>query len=198
MRQQILWGERVSGASYPFPVADLEKLPDDGYTYEVVEGVLIRMPGSGYDASKIAALLIHLLLSFVIPRKLGDVTGADGTYDLTQPGATVETALIPDVAFVQATRAPARNPGYAKLAPDLVAEVASPSQYRPEMNAKAQLYLERGVRLVWVLWPQRQEVDICRPDSPQSPVATLGIADSLNGFDILPGFACPLADLFTA
>lgn len=196
MQQKTLWGERVHGAAYPFRVADLAHLPDDEYTYEIVEGELIRMPGSGIDASRIALRLAAFLLVFVTSRNLGDVTGADGTYDLTRPGESAETALVPDVAFVQAGRLPTRNPGYGKLAPDLVAEVASPSQYRPEMADKAKLYLDRGVRLVWVLWPNRQEADVWRPASPQAPVATLGIADSLDGYDVVPGFTCPLADLF--
>ena len=114
MQQKTLWGERVPGAPYPFHVADLEKLPDDGYTYEIVE----------------------------------------------------------------------------------VAEVVSPSQYRPEMDAKAQLYLDRGVRLVWIIWPNRQEVDVWRPISPQAPIAILSLGDILDGLDVLPGFTCPLADLF--
>jgi hypothetical protein len=28
------------------------------------------------------------------------------------------------------------------------------------------------------------------------PVATLGIGDVLDGYDVLPGFTCPLADIF--
>ncbi len=195
MQQKTLWGERVPGVPYPFYAADLEKLSDDGYTYEIVEGELIRM-SSGIDASEIAARLVFYLMGFVLPRKLGRVIGPDGTYDVTRPGELVETVLVPDAAFVQAGRLPTRNPGYGKLAPDLVGEVVSPSQYRPEMDDKARLYLERGVRLIWMLWPSRQEADLWRPTSPQAPVATLRLGDGLDGLDVLPGFTCPLADLF--
>jgi len=31
---------------FPFRVADLKRLPDDGYTYEIVEEELLRMPAS--------------------------------------------------------------------------------------------------------------------------------------------------------
>ena len=195
MRQQVLWGERVIGAPYPFKIADLATLPDDIYTYEIVEGELIRMPGSGFDASKIAMLLGHYLLSFVLPSNLGDVTGPDGTYDLTRPGDPADTALVPDVAFVSAGRVMGRMTGYPQIVPDLVAEVVSPSQYRPEMARKAALYIERGVRLVWIIWPSRQEVDVWRPSSPGAPVATLSVADNLDGLDVLPGFTLPIRDL---
>ena len=196
MQQQVLWGERVIGAPYPFPVADLLKLPDDGYTHEIVEGVLIKMPGSGIDASRVAARLLSALLVYAEAHGLGDVLGADATYDLTRPGDPTVTALVPDVSFVQAGRLPMRNPDYGKLTPDLAAEVVSPSQYRPEMADKARLYIERGVRLVWILWPNRQEVDVWRPVSPAAPVATLTVNDTLDGLDVLPAFTLPIRKLF--
>ena len=114
---------------------------------------------------------------------------------MTRPGDSADTALVPDSAFVAAGRLTGRVTGYAKIAPDLVAEVASPTQYHPEMNAKAQFYVERGVRLVWVIWPSSQTVGVWRPTSPAAPVATLGIADHLDGLDVLPGFSLPLRDL---
>ena len=117
------------------------------------------------------------------------------------PGATTETALIPDVAFVRAGRLPplasAEANAIPHLAPDLVAEIASPSQFRPEMAAKAQRYLAAGVRLVWVVWPKYQQVDLWRPGSATPLVATLAAGDALDGLDVLAGFTHPVADLFT-
>jgi Uma2 family endonuclease len=127
------------------------------------------------------------------------VTGADGTFDLTQPDDAGDTGLVPDVAFVRAERVPLRtSPEYAKawhLAPDLVAEVVSPNQFHPEMAAKARLYLAAGVRLVWVVWPKHQQVDVWRQGADH-PVGILKIGDNLDGLDVLPGFSYPLADLF--
>lgn len=194
------WASRVPDAPYPMRADDLLSMPDDAWQYEIVEGRLVRMPSSGGEASWIAVNLIIVLGAFVKRLKLGIVTGADGTFDLTRPGDATDTALIPDVAFVKAGRLPAMNTPeaskYGKLAPDLAAEVASPSQYHPEMNAKAQLYLERGVRLVWVIWPDAQEVDMWRPTAPTAPVTTLGVNDALDGLDVVPGFTMPVADLF--
>ena len=82
------------------------------------------------------------------------------------------------------------------MAPDLAAEIVSPSQYHPEMDAKARLFLARGVRLVWVIWPTAQEIDVWRPGS-MTPVATLHASDTLDGLDVLPGFTLPVAELFT-
>lgn len=202
MAQYILapWAEPVPGAPFPMTVAQMQELPDDGWLYEVVDGRLVRVPGSGSKASAIAAYLVAALVAFVKPRKLGRVSGADGEFDLTQPGAATETALIPGAAFVSAGKlAPLRSSGtntIPRLAPDLVAEVASPNQYRPEMAEKARRYLAAGVRLVWVVWPDDEQVDLWRSGA-DVPVATLTITDNLDGLDVLPGFVYPVADLFS-
>jgi Uma2 family endonuclease len=154
------WAEEVPGAAYPMTVDDLLRLSEQadsaGRTgqYELVDGRLVHVPGSGGEASLIAVRLTFALSLFVQPRQLGQITGADGTFDLTQPGDATETALVPDVAYSEASRIciPPRGSAEYKrawrLAPDLVAEVVSPNQYRPEMFSKAQRYLAAGVRLV--------------------------------------------------
>jgi hypothetical protein len=63
------------------------------------------------------------------------------------------------------------------------------------MNAKAQLYLAASVRLVWLIWPRQQQVEVWRPGSAV-PIMTLGIGEALDGLDVVPGFTYPLAKLF--
>lgn len=127
------------------------------------------------------------------------MTGADGEFDLTQPGDAAETGLAPDVAFVRVEYVPPRDaPEYKwawHVAPDLVVEVASPNQFRPGMAAKVRRYLTDVVRLVWVVWPKYQQVDVWRAAADQ-PDATLDVGDALDGLDMLPDFSYPLARLF--
>jgi Uma2 family endonuclease len=81
--------------------------------------------------------------------------------------------------------------GYAELAPDLVAEVLSPDDRPGEVLAKVADWLDAGTRLVWVIDPERLEARVHRRDG------TLSLLDrhaSLDGEDVLPGFACPLRD----
>src|SRR5579884_2980636 len=191
------WAEPVPDAPYPMTIAQMQALPDDAWQYELVDGRLVRMPGSGNKASAIAMILASILVAFARPRRLGRVSGPDGEYNLTLPGASTETALIPDVAFVRAGRLPALDSPAASaiphLAPDLVAEVAPPSQSRPEMAAKARRYLDAGVRLAWVVWPDDKQVDVWHPGS-DTPVATLREGDLPDGLDVLPGFTHPVSD----
>ncbi len=73
------WAEIVPDVG-PVAVDDLLTMPEDGWRYEVVAGVLVRMAGSGDLATRIAATIIIVLGAFVRPRRLGRITGADGVY----------------------------------------------------------------------------------------------------------------------
>jgi len=195
------WAEIVPDVG-PMTVKDLLDWPDDGYRYEVVEGVLVRVAGSGFDATTIGGNVYAALRAFALPRRLGIPTPADGVYKFV--GA--ETGLLPDVGFVEASKAPLivdrRRP--IPFAPDLAAEVASPDQTAGDMAAKARRYLHGGTRLVWVLWPERQEVDVWRPADLRPryqnmrPSTTLDRNAVLDGEDIVPGFSFAVADAFAA
>ena len=194
-----IWGEIVADAPYPMGFEEFERLPDDGKHYELVQGRLLRMPPPGGQHAKIAAKLLAALLTFVEQSNLGgDVLGEMG-FRLHVPGKLELTELEPDLSYVRAGRAPAPDsPEYPKawsLAPDLVVEIASPDQYRPEMAEKARQYLAAGVRLVWMIWPKRQQIDVWRPEY-DTPVDTLALNEALDGLDVLPGFSYPLSKLF--
>lgn len=189
------WAEVVPGMG-PVTVDTLLTIPDDEYIYEVVDGVLVRMAGSGKTATRIGGLLVIALGSFVYARRLGIVTPADGVYKF--PGA--ETGLIPDVGFYTAAREAAipdeDDDRPIPFAPDLAVEVASPSQDADDMAAKARTYLRGGTRLVWVVWPQAHHIDVWHADTLDRPARTLNVGDTLDGEDVIPGFTHPVAAVF--
>ena len=108
-----------------------------------------------------------------------------------------DTVRAPDVAFTSAERFPldAADTRYSDVVPDLVAEVRSPSDSRAAAGRKAEDWLRHGVRLVWVVHPDTGTIDVHRAGEP---TATLGEDDSLDGGDVLPGFACPVRAVFEA
>lgn len=130
--------------------------------------------------------------------RLGTVLSSETGFLLSQPGQP-DTVLAPGVSFVRAEHVPAQGSlewaSYWRVAPDLLAEVVSPSQFRPEMAEKACLWLASGARLVWIVWPRARQVDVWLPGHDE-PIATLSVSDQLDGRDVLPGFTYPLADLF--
>lgn len=198
MAHQIIapWGEIVLGAG-PMTADELLAMGDAARNCELVDGVLVKMSPTSWDHGSIVGNMSGALWQYVTQKRLGRILGAETGFILSQPDQP-ETVLAPDVAFVQTSRIPQGQDmsKFQRVAPDLAVEVVSPDQYKPEMGAKARLYLEAGVRLVWVVWPGTRTVDVWRPGS-DAPAAMLTINDSLDGLDVLPGFSYPLADLFS-
>lgn len=177
---------------------DLWALSDEAWQYELVRGRLVRMPPTGLEHGALELRLGSVLLQFVDNGGLGLVTGAETGFLLSLPGEP-DTVLAPDIAFIAAHRVPAPDTrgwqGFPRLAPDLVVEIASSSQYRPEMAAKVKLWLGAGVPLVWVIWPGTRQVDVWHA-APEIETATLEGSDELDGDTVLPGFRYSIARLW--
>ena len=174
--------------------ADLLRLDSEGVRGELIRGVLCETMSTGELHGKIVTNLVGELWAFVKPRRLGTLLASDSGVWLERDPDTVRE---PDIAFTSAERLPldAWNPGYSEVVPDLVVEVASPSDSRRELNDKAQMWLRYGVRLVWVVHPETRTVDA---HHLHGTAATLGPDDSLDGQDVLPGFAREVSAIFDA
>ena len=168
---------------------DLLAMPKDGRKYELVDGE-IRVSPAGDRHSVVAVHLAALLFAFVREQRLGWVLGADAGFRL--PGGNVRS---PDVSFVARGRFPDDRPpdGFGDLAPDLAVEVVSPTDRPRHVLDKVGEYLEAGVRLVWVIDPQRSTAVIYRSLTDVTEVA---VDEDLDGGDVLPGFRCPLREIF--
>jgi Uma2 family endonuclease len=195
------WAESVPNAG-PLSERDLLALDDGAWRYELVEGRLARMAPTEWEHFDTTDQLLDALKGHVRARNLGRVTLPDTGFVLSELSEP-DTVLSPDLAFVSAEKvaqlpAPgtAERKKFPRVAPDLVVEVASPDQYKPEMAVKARLYLARRVRLVWIVWLAQRQVDVWRPGGDE-PDLTLELADTLDGGDVLPAFTLPLTALFS-
>jgi Uma2 family endonuclease len=186
------WAEPVL-----YTAEDLQSFADGEWRYELVQGRVVRMPPTNLEHSDICGILYLALRAHVDERRLGRVVMPETGFIVSDPGEP-DTVLAPDLAFVREGRLPGQGSDTARvfprLAPDLVVEVASPSQHRPEMAAKAQLWLSAGARVVWVVWPDVREIDVWL--GGESAPSTLAGDDLLDGRDVLPGFALSVARLW--
>ncbi|MBL8797342.1 MAG: Uma2 family endonuclease [Planctomycetia bacterium] len=157
---------------------------------ELVDGILVEK-GMGFRESLLVAALAALLRAFVVPRNLGLVSGPDGTMRLF-----AGRIRIPDVAFISWARLPGgRVPTEAipDLVSDLAVEVLSASNTPGEMARKRREYFTAGVCLVWEVDPEARTVAVYT--APDEPVV-LTQDQTLDGGDVLPGFALPLREFF--
>jgi Uma2 family endonuclease len=185
------WAEPVLAT-----VDDLLAVADDGWHYELVEGRLVRMAPTSFEHGEVETTLAAELRRFVRERGLGRVVSGEPGFHLSAPGEP-DTVLAPDIAFVASDRVPdaGRSSSFPRLTPDLVVEIASPTQGRNELSAKARLWAAVGVRLVWVVWPRTRQVDVWTARADE-PAVTLQESDQLEGGEVLPGFCYPVSDLF--
>ena len=171
---------------------DLLRLYGQGVRGELIRGELHETVSTGVNHGRTVMNAGFELRSFIKPRGLGTLLGSDTGIWLERDPDTVRE---PDIAYISAEKMPldADIPGYSEIVPDLVVEVRSPNNSLREISEKALMWLDFGVRLVWVAHPGTRTVDVYSPDGS---VLTLTEDDNLDGGDVLPGFACAVKDIF--
>ena len=178
----------------PITAEELLKLHSEGVRGELIRGVLCETMPPGLDHAAIVANLTGMLWAFLQTSRIGRVFSGD-------PGIWIErgpdTVRAPDIAYYAAERMASgvSVPGYAEIVPDLAIEVASPSQSVAEVNDKARMWIDAGVRLVWIVWPRWGTVEILRPDED---VVELSGDALLEGQDVLPGFSTAVSEIFSS
>ncbi len=173
-------------------VDDLLAMPDDGKRYELIRGVLIEMPPTSHEHGRVVERFGRQIGNFVEDLDLGHGIAAETGVNIER---NPDTMRAPDYGFISYDRMTEPPPlrGFADVIPDLVVEVVSPDDRQPELDAKTQMWLGAGVRLALVVYPATQEVYAHHDDGS---VVRFGINDTLTGDPVLPGFTCPVADIF--
>ena len=159
-------------------VEEFASLPDDGMKHELNEGELIVTTLPKPRHGNCRARLGTALYEFVVSHGLGKVYAASG-YRLTP-----HTVRGPDISFVRTSRL--QNPDeYFNGAPDLAVEIVSPGDDASDLREEIKQYLDAGTSVVWVLYPRSRQIEIYTPDKTGR---TLGIEDTLEAPELLPGF----------
>lgn len=130
----------------PFTVSDLDRMPDDGHRYELLDGTLIVSPAPGPPHQRVAVMLCHIL-ELACPEDL-----------IVFPNVGVRigprSALEPDAVVARAADVTG-----ARLAkpPLLVAEILSPDSALRDLNLKKAAYERFGIPSYWVIDPDLGE-----------------------------------------
>ena len=170
---------------------DLERLSDEGYHYELIKGELREMAPPGGTHGSATSRISYYVSAIVYGQDLGDVFAAETGFLVSR---YPDTVLAPDLAFIAKDRLPDPLPrSYVPVVPDIVLETRSPNDTKREVADKVDRWLALGVRLVWELNPQTRVLTVHRPN--QDP-HLLGIGDTLDGGDMLPGLSVPVERIF--
>jgi len=169
------------------------------------DGSLILMTPNGSETGgRNGSLLVELGLSLRasgLPLKLFDSSSGFRLPD--------NSVLSPDASLVALDRwqalSEAERRGFAPLCPDLVIELASPSDEGPRgltaLRQKMAAYQRNGASLGWLLLPAERAVEIWEPlvdplAGPPAPPRRIEAASRLEGDPQFPGLTVKLEEIW--
>jgi len=141
--------EAWPAAGRPFTVAELDRMPDDGRRYELLDGVLVVSPRPT-TVHQVVAGRLYGVLSGACPEDLCVVP---------EPAVELgpQTEFDPDLVVVRMDQV-----GGAKLTepPPLVVEIRSPTTALVDLNRKKAAYERFGVPSYWIVNPDPTQPEL--------------------------------------
>ncbi len=172
---------------------DWLRLPDDAYRYEIIEGELFVSPPPSIQHQVAVSSLLAAMYQYARQHELGLVLTAP--IGVRMPG---QTAVVqPDLLFVHRERLHLVKDDVVDGAPDLVVEVLSPSNWIYDRTRKLDTYRQAGVREYWIVDYRARTVDVLVLEEGEYVQRGQYHEGDRAPSEALPGFAIPIADLFT-
>ena len=133
---------------------DWLNFPNDGWKYEIIDGVLHMAPPPAINHQRSSGELFRRIANYVKDNDLGEVLEAPCGVQLPNQPVPVE----PDIFFVKKERLDIIGDQYVEGPPDLVVEILSPCptgwDYDPKETVNiGQLAVKTGI------WPLKEYVD---------------------------------------
>ena len=172
---------------------EFEKLCQDNperYFELTATGELIVMAPAGWESSERNLSLGTDVEIWNRQTKLGRAFDSSGGFTL--PNGAVRS---PDVTWIEKSKLRDVPAGvkFPQVIPDFVIELRSDTDRMPKLREKMEEYRAAGVRLGWLIDPQKQQVEIYRPGID---VEVLQSPTILGGEDVLPEFSLDLGSIF--
>lgn len=170
---------------------------DEDDRRELIDGQLTEAEVPTAHHERIVALLAYYLLSWVLPRRAGEVHGSG--YKLR---VDADRGLMPDLQFYAADN-PAPNPlppqGMDAGRPDLAVEVISPTSRRRDRVTKLNAYAALGVSEYWIIDPEAHTLECFTLDVGKGGyhLAAALAGDATFRPARFDGLEIPLAELWT-
>ena len=166
---------------------DIWDAPDDGKTYEVIDGRLFVSPAPIWLHQRFLGQLFLRLGTHVYDRGLGEVVTAPIGVALDE-----ENGIQPDLIFVSRDRLGIISERGVEGAPDLVVEVLSPSTEARDRGIKFRRYAAAGVAHYWITSLRPIRVETFRlGENGYEPSGVFGAGDVLRS-ELFPGLEIPI------
>jgi Uma2 family endonuclease len=171
-------------------------------SFELINGEKIYKAVTGLGHSEAIRLLFRSLDGYALSN--GGEAYSETTFilpDMVDETDRVTGSRIPDLMYFAGTRVADYKKAHPQhinrpiaLIPDFVIEIISPTDIYTKLDEKIDAYLADGVRLIWVIDPQRRKAVVYAADKEQPyHLRSDGV---LDGEDVLPDFRIQLSQLF--
>ncbi len=173
---------------------DLERLPDDGRRYEIVDGELYVSTQPNLNHQLTCALIWQQLHIWSSQKKVGKAYITPGLI------FTEDNDVVPDVIWISNERlAIGQQPdGHLHIAPELVVEILSPgpANERRDREVKRHLYSRQGVLEYWIVNRQERYVEVYRRENTELTLAQTLHKNDMMQSPHLQGFSCHVSQFF--
>ena len=175
-------------------IHDLEFLPDDGNTYEIIDGELYVSELPDWEHQSVCGNLFSALKEWNRKTKAGKANFSPGII------YSDDTNVVPDVVWISRERLKTALQKDGKLhnSAELMIEVLSPgaANEQRDRGVKLKLYSRHNVLEYWVVNWHIRSIEIYRREN-----GVLTLDRTLNETDILespllPGLRCPVSQIF--
>jgi Uma2 family endonuclease len=170
---------------------DYAALPDDGTRYEVIDGILYRMPGPNTPHQGSSTQFTTRLTIHVEYAGLGRVFAAP--LDVLLPNAR---PAQPDIIVVLNHKLDLISYRGIEGPPDLVIEIASPGTRTHDRHRKLAIYAAAGIPEYWLAEPSDQTIEVLALE--EGGYRSLGVftGQSLLPSRVLPGLPVRVEQFF--
>lgn len=189
----------MSATGTKMTVEEFLELPDDGIERWLVDGEIREFDGE--DMTRRNRTHSYLMTRFgrfldewadSQPEPRGRVASGEAGVRFTREG---KTAVGVDVAYISSDVADAQPKDSSIIVgvPTLVVEILSPNDKQKDVAEKIRVYLDAGVKHIWVVDPELASVRIYRPDGRDELVTSKGF---LTAEPDMPGLKIDLKRVF--
>lgn len=172
--------------------AEMDFPENDPFLYELINGELVRKNAPSGEHQFAQSELFYRLMHFVTEKKLGRIFSSPTAVILSD-----ENAPQPDLVFLSKEKMKLLDPEWGILgAPDMLAEIVSPSSYKRDHLEKKKLYAQYGVAEYWIVDPSYRSVEIYVLREGTYELHAFGVDNEQITSHILQGFSMEVNAIF--
>jgi len=172
--------------------AEMDFPENDPFLYELINGELVRKNAPSGEHQFAQSKLFSMLSRFVDDKETGMVFSSPTAVILSD-----ENAPQPDLIFLSKEKMKLLDPEWGILgAPDMLAEIVSPSSYKRDHLEKKKLYAQYGVAEYWIVDPSYHSIEIYVLKDGAYELHAFGIETEQVTSQVLKGFSLEVNSVF--